>query len=88
MFIIYINSHIYSGSSSQCKEDKERSRKLTYLQNRFTDTENRLVVAKEKAREGGKDWQFRVSRLSRCKLVYTGWITNKVLLYSTGNYNQ
>ena len=24
----------------------------------------------------------------RCKLVYTGWINNKVLLYSTGNYIQ
>ena len=23
-----------------------------------------------------------------CKLVYIGWINNKVLLYSTGNYIQ
>ena len=34
---------------------------------------------------GGMDWEFRVSR---CKLVYTEWINNKVLLYSTGNYIQ
>ena len=33
---------------------------------------------------GGKDWEFGISR---CKLVYTGWI-NKILLYSTGNYIQ
>ena len=34
---------------------------------------------------GGKDQEFGVSR---CKLLYTGWINNKVLLYSTGNYIQ
>ena len=44
------------------------------------DIENRLVVAK---REGvGK------VGVSRCKLLYTGWINNKVLLYSTQNYIQ
>ena len=32
---------------------------------------------------GGKDWGFGISR---CKLLYIGWIKNKVLLYSTGNY--
>ena len=34
---------------------------------------------------GGKDWEFGVSR---CKPLYTEWINNKVLLYSTGNYIQ
>ena len=33
----------------------------------------------------GLDWEFGVSR---CKLVYTEWINNKVLLCSTGNYIQ
>ena len=33
----------------------------------------------------GKDWDFRVSR---CKLLHLEWISNKVLLYSTGNYIQ
>ena len=32
----------------------------------------------------GKDWEFKVSR---GKLLYTGWI-NKVLLYSTGKPTQ
>ena len=37
-------------------------------------------------RVGGEmDWEFGTSR---CKLLYTGWIKNKVLLYSTGNYIQ
>ena len=26
--------------------------------------------------------------ISRCKLLYIGWINNKVLPYSTGNYIQ
>ena len=34
---------------------------------------------------GEKDWEFGISR---CKLLYIGWIKNKVLLYSTGNYIQ
>ena len=31
------------------------------------------------------DWEFGISR---CKLLYIEWITNKVLLYSTENYIQ
>ena len=34
---------------------------------------------------GGIDWE---SGISRCKLSHVGWINNKVLLYSTGNYIQ
>ena len=48
-----------------------------------SDIEKRLVVAKG---EGGRHvikWYFGVRR---CKLLYIGWINNKVLLYSTGNY--
>ena len=30
-----------------------------------------------------KDWELGISR---CKLVYIGWVNNRVLLYSTGNY--
>ena len=32
---------------------------------------------------GGKDWEFGISR---CKVLHTEWINNKVLLDSTGNY--
>ena len=31
------------------------------------------------------EWEVGVSR---CQLLYKGWIDNKVLLYSTGNYIQ
>ena len=34
---------------------------------------------------GGMDWGFGISG---CKVVYIGWINNKVLLNSTGNYMQ
>ena len=48
------------------------------------DTENRLVVAKRRG-GGGRDWEFGISI---DKLVYIGWINNKVLQYSTWNYIQ
>ena len=40
-----------------------------------------------KGEEGGRglDWEFGISIR---KLVYIEWINNKVLLYSTGKYNQ
>ena len=34
---------------------------------------------------GGKDMEIGVSR---CKLLYIGYINNKVLLHSTGNFSQ
>ena len=33
----------------------------------------------------GMDWEFGIGR---CKLLYLGWINNKVLLYNTDNYIQ
>ena len=59
----------------------------TYLQNRnrFTDMENRLVVAKGEVGGSGKNWVFGVGK---CKLLHLEWISNGVLLYSRGNYKQ
>ena len=53
--------------------------------NRIRNIENRLAVAKMERDERELEWEFRISR---CKLVYIGWINNKVLLYSPGNYIQ
>ena len=39
------------------------------------------MAAKTEAGRGGLGWEFGVSR---CKQLYTGWINNKVLLYSSG----
>ena len=44
-----------------------------------------MLAKGEEGGGGGKDWEFGISR---CKLLYIGWINNKVLLYSTGNYIQ
>ena len=49
------------------------------------DIENRLVVTKGEEVRGGVEWEVG---FSRCKLLYTKWINNKVLLYSTENYIQ
>ena len=59
----------------------------TYLQNRnrLTDIENRPVVTKVGEVEEGRSGSLGISR---CKLLYIGWMNNKVLLYSTGNYIQ
>ena len=43
------------------------------------------MAAKGDGVGGGMEWEVR---LSRCKLLYTGWIHNKVLMYSTENYIQ
>ena len=43
------------------------------------------MAAKGEGVRGGMEWEVG---LSRCKLLYVGWINNKVLLYSTGNYIQ
>ena len=50
-----------------------------------SQTENRLVLANGGGGWGGMEWEFGVSR---CKLLCIGWINDKVLLYSTGNYIQ
>ena len=49
---------------------------------RLTDIEDRLAVAKG---EWGREGQFGINK---CKLLYIEWISNKVLLYRTGNYLQ
>ena len=59
--------------------------KWTYLWNRHTDIENKFVVTKGEGSRGGKDSEFGISRY---KLVYIGWIDNRVLLYSTENWSQ
>ena len=43
------------------------------------------MVAKGEGGGGEMDQEFGISRY---KLLYIGWINNKVLLYSTGNYIQ
>ena len=47
--------------------------------------EQKQIQTQRTGKEGGegKNWEFGISR---CKLLYTGWINNKVLLYSIGNY--
>ena len=50
---------------------------LLQNKNRFTDTENRLVVIKGEGSGEGKDWEFGIGKY---KLLYIGWMNNEVLL--------
>ena len=42
-------------------------------------------LPKRRGCEGGMEWKFGINR---CKLLYRGWLSNKVLLCSTGKYIQ
>ena len=61
--------------------------KWTYLQNKkqVSNIENRFVVARGEGGRSGMDWEFGVGR---CKLLHLEWVSDEVLLYSTGNYIQ
>ena len=64
-------------------ESKKKWYKLTYLQNRrrLTDLENKLMLA------GGKGIVRAFGKVMYT-LLYSKWITNKDLLYSTWNFTQ
>ena len=66
---------------------KEGREEGTYIQNRksLTNTENRLVVANKEWGRSGMDEEFGVGR---CKLLHLEWVSNEVIMYSTGNYIQ
>ena len=50
---------------------------------KIMDLEKRLVVAKGGGRGSGVDWELGVNG---CKLLPLEWISNEILLCSTGNY--
>ena len=50
---------------------------------KLMDLENRLVVAKGEREGVGL---IGTLGLNKCKLLHLEWISNKILLYSTGNY--
>ena len=51
---------------------------------KIMDLENRLVVAKVEGE--GVGWMACVPEVNRCGLLPLEWISNEILLYSTGNY--
>ena len=48
-----------------------------------THIENRLMIAKGEGTRGVMEWEIEISSYN---LLYTGWINNKVLLYSAEDY--
>ena len=54
------------------------------IEKKLMDLEGSLAVAKAGDRGGsGMDCKFGVSR---CKLLHLEWLSNEILLYSSGNY--
>ena len=51
----------------------------------ITVMESRFAVARGEEVGSWMDWE---SRVSKCKLLHLKWISNEVLLQSTGNYVQ
>ena len=49
------------------------------------ETDSEIQRTLGEGRQEGMDWEFRISR---CKVLYIDWISNMVLLYSTGSYIQ
>ena len=60
-------------------------RNLFTNRNRLTDLENKLMATREKGRGEGIVREFGIDMYT---LLYLKWITNKDLLYSTGNSAQ
>ena len=46
------------------------------------DIQKRLAVAKREQGRQGVNWEFGVDR---CQLLHLEWISNKVLMYTSGN---
>ena len=69
------------------RQKKER-KKRTHSQNRnrLTDLENKLTGCQEW--EGWGEGIVREFGMDMCTVLYLKWISNKVLLYSTGNSAQ
>ena len=61
---------------------KYGTNEFIYQTERLTNI-TELRLPKDTGSVGEKEWEFRGSR---CKLLHTDWINNKVLLYSTENY--
>ena len=59
---------------------------MSFLQNRLTDSENKLMIPG--VGEGWKEGIVREFGMDTYTLRYLKWITNKDLLYSTGNSAQ
>ena len=71
--------HSYVGSKKRDNGTHTPSR------NRLTSTEIKLMITKRETSRGEINWHFGVSRYT---LLYIKQITNKVLLYRTGNYTE
>ena len=80
MYLIHTASH----KSYKCRIQNTTQTNISTQQKQIHRRWEQICGPQWEGGELGKDWEFGISR---CKLLYTGWI-NKVPLYSTGNYTQ
>ena len=64
---------------------KYGTNELIYKTERLNRHREETCGCQGEGRRGGKNWEYMISR---CKLLYIGWINNKVVLYRTGDYIQ
>ena len=90
--------HIYHTTWSQSEREQQIPYDIPYMWNLKYDAHEPIYeietdsqtqrtgwwLPSGRQHKGGMNWEFGVSR---CQLVYIGWI-NKVLLYSTEHYSQ
>ena len=81
--ILYVNTY-----SVLCIHNKAQHHTMAELAavgnfQRWSSVENRLMVDKEEGVGRGMEWEVGVSR---CKFLYIEWMSDKVLVYNTGNY--
>ena len=69
------------GIMYMCNLKYDTSELITKQKQTFRHREQTVVNKGEEDGEG-MEWDFGISR---CKLVYTEWMKNKVVLQSTGN---
>ena len=65
-----------------CNLKYDTNKLICETEGRLTDTEQTFGCQGGSGGRGGADGELKISR---CKLVYTEWINNKVLLHSTGD---
>ena len=72
----------YHMISLTCGIYETDTNELIYKTEIDSQTQRTDLWLPRKGSRGGKEWEFGISR---GKLLYIGWINNKILLYSTGN---
>ena len=83
----------YHTKGSKSEKERQTPCDITYMGNPKYDTNESSMKQTHRQRadlwlpkQGGSGGEGREVGISRGKLLYLGWINNKILLYGTGGY--